>query len=36
MKGDNRMNKRVKGVIKWYSEKHFGFLLTDEDNKEVF
>jgi len=26
-----------KGVIKWYStKKHFRFLLTDEDNREVF
>lgn len=30
------MSKRINGVIKWYSEKHFGFLVTAEDNKEVF
>lgn len=28
---------RIKGIVKWYSMiKHFGFLLTDEDNREVF
>ena len=30
------MSKHIKGIIKWYSDKNFGFLLTDEDNKEVF
>ena len=29
-------SKRIKGIIKWYSNKHFGFLLTDEDNREIF
>lgn len=31
------MSKRIRGIVKWYhSQKHFGFLLTDEDNREVF
>jgi len=30
------MNEPIKGIIKWYSQKHFGFLLTAKDNKEVF
>jgi cold shock CspA family protein len=27
---------RIKGVVKWYSDKKFGFLLTDEEHREVF
>ena len=31
------MNKRMRGTIKWYhKEKHFGFILSDEDNREIF
>lgn len=27
----------MKGTIKWYNEtKHFGYLLTEGDNREVF
>lgn len=31
------MSQRISGVVKWYhSVKHFGFLLSDKDNREVF
>ena len=31
------MNKRMRGRIKWYhGKKHFGFIIGDEDNREVF
>ena len=38
MKGARcRMSIRKSGIIKWYhKEKHFGFILSDEDNREVF
>lgn len=31
------MSKHIRAVIKWYStQKHFGFLVTDEDRREIF
>ena len=31
------MSKHIRGVIKWYSTlKHFGFIVSDCDNREVF
>ena len=30
------MDKCISGVIKWYGAKSFGFLVSDEDNREVF
>lgn len=31
------MSQRISGRIKWYhKEKHFGFILSDDDNREVF
>ena len=31
------MTKNMRGTIKWYHRaKHIGFLVTDDDNREVF
>jgi cold shock CspA family protein len=31
------MSMRIRGIIKWYNtKKHFGFIVSDCDNREVF
>ena len=31
------MNKSMRGVVKWYHPgKHIGFLVTDQENRELF